>query len=110
MIILSILKLSRTSYVNSNEICEGFECLCKNVFSVLHVNIWSINKNFEAFKHFYSTLYCTFSEIFFSDNFTDNSICKGLNFQIGNYTVLHQVKESGTGGWLSIFVPPKKLF
>ena len=31
-------------YFNPNEIREGFECLCKNGFSVFHVNIRSINK------------------------------------------------------------------
>ena len=33
-----------TKYFNPNEIREGFECLCKNGFSVFHVNIRSINK------------------------------------------------------------------
>ena len=28
-----------TKYLNPNEIREGFECLCKSGFSVLHVNI-----------------------------------------------------------------------
>ena len=85
-----------------------FECLCKNGFSVLHVNIRSINKNFETFKNFYSKLNCTFSVICFSETWaTDNSICNDSNFQIENYTVLHQVRESRRGGGLSIFVHKK---
>ena len=39
-----------TKYFSPNEICECFECLCKNGFPMLHVNIRSINKNFETFK------------------------------------------------------------
>ena len=35
---------------------------------------------------------------------TDNSICNDSNFQIENYTVLCQVRESGRGEGLSIFV------
>ena len=35
-----------TKYFNPNEIRKGFECVCKNGFSVLHVNISSINKFF----------------------------------------------------------------
>ena len=54
-----------TKYLNPNEIREGFECLCKNGFSALHVNIRSVNKNFETFKNFYSKLNCTFRVIFF---------------------------------------------
>ena len=41
---------------------------------------------------------------------TDNSICNDSNFQIENYTVLHQVRESGRGGGLSIFVHKEVYF
>ena len=100
-----------TKCFNPNEIREGFECLCKNGFSVLHVNIRSINKNFETFKNFYSKLNCTFSVICFSETWaTDNSICNDSNFQIENYTVLHQVRESGRGGRLSIYMHKETYF
>ena len=84
-----------TKYFNSNKTNVGFECLCKNDFSVLHVKIRSINKNFETFKIFYYKLNSTFSVICFSKTWaTDNSICNDSNFQVENYTVLHQVRES----------------
>ena len=71
----------------------------------MHVKIRSINKNFETSKNFYSKLNCTFSVIYFSETWvSDNSICNDLDFQIENYTVLHQVRESGRGGGLGIFV------
>ena len=35
---------------------------------------------------------------------TDNSIYNDSNFQLENFTVLHQVRESGRGGGLNIFV------
>ena len=41
---------------------------------------------------------------------TDNSICNDSNFQIENYTVLHQVREYGRGGGLSIFVHKEIYF
>ena len=53
-------------YFNQNKTSEGFEFLCKNTFSVLHVNIASVNKHLESFRHFYSTLNCTLSVIFFT--------------------------------------------
>ena len=40
-----------TKYFNPNKIREGFECPCRNGVSVLHVNIRSINKNFETFEN-----------------------------------------------------------
>ena len=71
----------------------------------------SINKNFEAFKNFYSKLNCTFSVICFSETWAAcNSICNDSNFQIENYTVLHQLRESGRGGGLSIFMHKENYF
>ena len=37
-------------------------------------------------------------------------MCNDSNFQIENYTVLHQVRESGRGGGLSIFVHKEIYF
>ena len=77
----------------------------------MHVNIRNINKNFDTFKNFYSKLNCTFSVICFSESWaTDNSICNDSNFQIENYTALHQVIESGRGRGLSIFVHKEIYF
>ena len=97
-----------TKYFNPNKIFKGFERLCKNGFSVLNVNIKSINKNSETFKLFYSILTCMFTMIYFWETWaTDNSICNDLNVQIKNYTILHQIRESGRGWGLSIFVQKK---
>ena len=41
---------------------------------------------------------------------TDNSIFNDSKFQIENYTVLHQVRESGRGRGLSIFVHKEVYF
>ena len=76
----------------------------------MHVNR-SINKNFKTLKNIYSKLNCTFSVIYFLETWaTDNSICNDLNFQIENYTVLHQVRESGRGGGLNIYVHKEIYF
>ena len=97
--------------MSPNEIREGFECICKNGFSVLRVDIRSINKNFKTFKNFYSKLNCTFKrDLFFRNWATDNSICNDSNFQIENYTVLHQVRESDRGGGLNIFMHKEVYF
>ena len=80
-----------TKYFNPAEIREGCDCLWQNGFSVLPINIRTINKSFETLKHFCSTLNCTFSVICFSEAWaTDNSIFNNSNFQIGNYNVLNQ--------------------
>ena len=79
----------------------------------MHVNknINSINKNFGTFKNLYSKLNCTFSVTCFSETWvTDNSICNDSSFQIENYIVLHQVRESCKRGGLNIFVHKEVYF
>ena len=41
---------------------------------------------------------------------TDDLICNDSNFQIENYAVLYQVRESGRGGGLNIFVQKEVYF
>ena len=41
---------------------------------------------------------------------TDNSICNASNFQVENYTVLHQVREPGREGGLNIYVHIETYF
>ena len=106
-----IFLLLTQNIFNPNEVLEGFDCFCKSDFSVLHVNIRSINKNFETFENFCCKLSCTFSVICFSETWaTDNSICNDSNFQIENHTVLHQVRESGRGGGITTFVHKEVYF
>ena len=77
----------------------------------MHVNIRSINENFETFKNFYSKLNCTFRLICFSKTWAaDNSICNDSNFQTESYSILHQKRESGREGDLSIFVHKEVYF
>ena len=79
--------------------------------SFLHVNIRSINKNFETFKNFYSKLNCTFRLICFSKTWAaDNSISNDSNFQTESYSILLRKRESGRGGELSIFLHKEVYF
>ena len=48
--------------------------------------------------------------MFLRNRATDNSICNDLHFQIKNYILLHQVRETGRGGELSIFVHKEIYF
>ena len=53
----------KTKCFKLHETLKGLDC--QNGFSVLHVIIRSINKGFEPFKQFYSTLNSMFSVICF---------------------------------------------
>ena len=61
------VSLLDTQYLVPDKFKTNFNDFSKNSFSVLHLNIRSINKDFEAFTEFYSKLNYVFSVICFSE-------------------------------------------
>ena len=76
-----------------------------NYFSVLHLNIRSIKKNFENFKMFLNSINFTFSIICFSETWLDetNSTENSL-YELPNYMSKHQVRSDRRGGRVSIYI------
>ena len=94
-----------TQYLMPDKFKTNFKDFSKNSFSVLHLNIRSINKNFEAFTEFYSKLNYIFSVICFSETWaSEENINKNSTFQLKSYNVIHQVRNSRKGGELCIFI------
>ena len=94
-----------TQYLMPDKFKTNFKNFSKNFFSVLHLNIRSINKNFEAFTEFYSKLNHIFSVIWFSETWaSEENINKNSTFQLKNYNVIHQVRNLRKGGGLCIFI------
>ena len=56
-----------TYYCSPNDFQNNFQCFLKDSFSVLHLDITSMNKNFESFKEFYSEINFKFSIVCFSE-------------------------------------------
>ena len=93
-----------TQYLMPDKFKTDFKDFSKNAFSVLRLNVSSMNKNFEAFTEFYSKLNHMFSIICFSETWaSEENINKNSAFQIKNY-VFHQVRNSHKGGGLCIFI------
>ena len=93
-----------TKYLAPDRFKINFKDFSKNSFSVLHLNIRSINKNLEAFTEFYSKLNHIFNVICFFETWaSEKNINKSSTFQLKNYNVIHQVKNSRKGGGLCIF-------
>ena len=84
-------------------IFPNFNDFSKNLFSVLNLNTRRINKNFEYFSDFYATLNHIFSVIWFSVPSEEN-ISKNSAFQLKNYNVIHQVRNSRKGEALYIVI------
>ena len=55
-----------THYCSPNDFQNNYQSFLKDFFFVLHLNIRSINKNFESFKEFYLTINLKFSIVSFS--------------------------------------------
>ena len=70
--------------------------------SVLHLNIRSINKNFESFKMFLSNLSFSFSTIWFSETWLNDSNVDNSNYELPNYVSVHQIRNHYKGWGFSI--------
>ena len=94
-----------THYCSPNEFQNNFQCFLKDSFSVLHLNIRSMNKNFESLKEFYWKSNFKFSIVCFSKTWVDDiSFRKNSNFQLSGYQVLHQARKNCKGGGVCVFV------
>ena len=74
-----------TQYLAPDKFEGTFQPFLKHYFSILHLNIRSKNKNFEAFKQFYLSLKFKFSIVCFSETRAhDININKNSTFQLPN--------------------------
>ena len=76
-----------------------------NYFSILHLNIRSIKKNFENFKMLLNSISFTFSIICFSETWLDETnSTKNSLYELPNYMSKHQVRSYRRGGGVFIYV------
>ena len=90
-----------TNYYIPNENLENFQ---QKSFSVLHLNIRSMSKNFESFEEFLDSLCFTFSTIYLSETRCQPHETSNSNLQIPGNVSLHQTRKNCRGGALCIFL------
>ena len=61
-----------THCYSPNDFQNNFQCFLKDSFSVLHLQIRTMNRNFESFKEFYSTINFKFRIVCFSEPCVDD--------------------------------------
>ena len=71
--------------------------------SILHLNIRSINKNFDTFKNFSSTLNYNFSIICFSETWLDETNTKNSNYEPPGYYTIHLIRQNRKGCEVPIY-------
>ena len=95
-------------YILSEEFQKFIDSSSHDSFSILHLNIRSIKKNFENFKLFFSFLGFSFSMICFSETWlveVGNSL-----YELPNYISKPQVRDDRKGGGVSIYIHNSESF
>ena len=72
--------------------------------SVLHLNIRSIDKNFENFEMLLLNLNFSFSIICFSETCLNHSNVDNSNYELPNYVSIHQIRNHYKGGGVSVYI------
>ena len=82
-----------TSYILPSEANDKLKYFSAKTFSILHLNIRSMTKNFETFQEYYNSLNVNFSKICLSETWTnDNNLGKN-SFQLEGYKPVHQIRK-----------------
>ena len=92
-----------TPYILPEEFKKIHDTSCDDSFSILHLNVRSIKKNFENFKLFFSTLGYSFSVICFSETWLDDTDSNSL-YELPNYISKHQIRDDRKGGGVSFYI------
>ena len=96
------VKIFDTKYLSPGDFKDFIEKTITNLFSVLHLNIRSIKKNFDNFKKFLCSLDFTFSVICFSETWLDK--LDSFTYDLPNYTSIDQKRSDRKGGGVSIYI------
>ena len=91
-----------TKYLSPDDFKDFIEKPVTNLFSILHLNIRSIKKNFDNFKKILCSLDFTFSVIWFSETWLDK--LDSFTYDLPNYTSIHQKRSDRKGGGVSIYI------
>ena len=91
-----------TVYVLLKHFHDSLEKPVTDYFSILHLNIQSIKKNFESFKTFLSSLDFTFGIICFSETWCDD--LDNFIYDLPSYTSTHQKRRVRKDGGVSAYI------
>ena len=95
-----------TPYFSADEFNSSSDKLLKNSFSVLHINIRSLNKNFEKLREYLSLVKRDFIVVALTETWcNDEKATQNSLLQLPNYTPIHQIRNNGQrGGGVVLYV------
>ena len=85
----------RSPYCTIDEFSCAFNSLLKNSFSILQINIKSMNKSFEILQEYVNVVKGKFRIIALTETWCkDDKAEKNSVWQISNYTPIHQIRQT----------------
>ena len=80
------------------------EQLNKDDFSILHLNIRSLNANIDNFREFLGSLNGNFSVIVLTESWCDETANENSLLSLDNYYSVHQTRDNKKGGGICIYI------
>ena len=71
---------------------------------MLHVNLRSLNQNFESLKKLQTTIRFDYKAIFFTEIWCTDDPRNQTSFNLENYISINQVREHVRGGGICVFI------
>ena len=91
----------KTPYYSVDE----FQQIQNDDFSVLHLNIRSLQKNFDSFRMFVNECKTTFDVICLSETWRETEVSNNTLYALPNYTIIELPRDSGKrGGGLLMYL------
>ena len=92
-------------YYTTDEFSCASNSLLKNSFSILQINIRSMNKNFEKLQEYLNVVKGKFSIIALTETWcNDDRADRNSAWQISNCTSIHQIRQTGQKGGGHLFI------
>ena len=93
-------------YYTPEELITFSKEISENMFSIFHLNIRSVNKNFENLKNLLQEIKHDFKVVSLSESrLKDENANQNSLYQIPNYIPIHQIRKgSSKGGGVSIYI------
>ena len=99
-----------SQYFTPEESTRDLNNFDKSSFSMLHLNIRSLQKNFDSLFNLLMTLKFEFKVICITETWcSDNSMNHNL-FKLPQYKSIHQVRRTGKGGGRAVFLHESLTF
>ena len=99
-----------SQYLTPEESTRNLNHFDKSSFSMLHLNIRSLQKNFDSLFNLLMTLKFEFKVICITETWcSDNSMNHNL-FKLPQYKSIHQVRRTGKGGGIAVFLDESLTF